>query len=340
MADLHTQPEPTAGDAGTLAQDPEARLRLQRDLRDVCATEGFDLAYQPQVDLRTKRVTNFEALLRWRHPVRGNVPPAEFISLAEEMGLIANIGQWVLNRACREATDWPDNVGVAVNISAIQLTDIAFPAIVAAALSASGLAPSRLELEVTETMKVPDNTVTLAILHAIRGSGVGIVMDDFGVGYSALSYLLNFPFTKVKIDQSFTDKLPKDEYHHEAAVTIVRSIIGLCKDLKIACLAEGVETEEQLATLKRADCTEIQGYLLGRPQPLADTHATVQNIPGLLRRLNMVSGNGTGAAEQPQLQAIPFLQIAETAKDIVLVTTPDLDPGVRSLPTSIRPSPG
>ena len=135
MADRHTQPEPTAGDAGTVTQDPEARLRLQCDLREVCAAKGFDLEYQPQIDLRTERVTNFESLVRWRHPLRGNVPPAEFIPLAEEIGLIVDIGQWVVQRACREATDWPQDVGVAVNVSTSQLKDVAFPAIVAAALS-------------------------------------------------------------------------------------------------------------------------------------------------------------------------------------------------------------
>jgi diguanylate cyclase (GGDEF)-like protein/PAS domain S-box-containing protein len=326
MTDSDSHREPILRKPGSVTEDPETRLRLERDLRAVWAVEGFDIAYQPQVDLRTERVTTFEALLRWHHPDRGEVSPAEFIVLAEEIGLIGEIGQWVLKRACRDAMNWPEEVGLAVNVSALQIADITLPAVVGAALAAAGLSPSRLELEVTETRVMPDDPVTLAVLRAIRDSGVGLVMDDFDIGYSALSYLLNFPFSKIKIDRSFTDKIPQDKHRHEAAITIVRSIIGLCKDLKITCLAEGVETEEQLTTLMAANCMEIQGYLIGRPQPLADTHATVRNIPDLLRRMNISSGNIMGDAQQPQSQAIPFLQIAETTNDIVLVTTPDLDP--------------
>jgi diguanylate cyclase (GGDEF)-like protein/PAS domain S-box-containing protein len=326
MSDPHSKPNPIASAHEPVAESIEARLLLVRDLREVCAAKGFDIAYQPQVNLRTERVTTFEALIRWNHPDRGNVPPADFIKIAEETGLIGEIGQWVLERACLEAMNWPDDVGLAVNVSALQLADIAFPAIVAAALSASRLAPSRLELEVTETTAMPDDPVKLAALHAIRESGVGIVMDDFDIGYSALGYLLNFPFSKIKIDRSFINKLPQDEHPQQTAITIVRSIIGLCKDLRITCLAEGVETEAQLTVLMAANCTEIQGYLLGRPQPLADTHATVRSVPKLLRRMNINSGNTMGDAQQSQLQDISFLQIAETVNDIILVTTPDLDP--------------
>jgi diguanylate cyclase (GGDEF)-like protein/PAS domain S-box-containing protein len=314
----------------SVAESPEARLLLERDLREVCGAKGFDIAYQPQVNLRTERVTTFEALIRWNHADRGNVPPADFIEIAEEIGLIGEIGQWVLERACRDAVNWPDAVGLAVNVSALQLADIAFPAIVAAALTVSGLAASRLELEVTETRAMPDDPVVPAVLRAIRESGVGIVMDDFDIGYSTLGYLLKFPFSKIKIDRSFIEKLPEDEHRHEVAITIVRSIIGLCKDLKITCLAEGVETEEELTALMEANCTEIQGYLLGRPQPLADTHATMRNIPTLLRRMDIKSGNIMGDGQQPQLQAIPFLQIAETANDIILVTNVEIEsPGPR-----------
>ena len=323
MADPHSHS--ITREPESVAEDPETKRRLERDLREVCAAKGFDIEYQPQVDLRTERVTTFEALLRWRHPDQGDVPPAEFIPLAEEIGLIAEIDRWVLERACREATDWPEEVGVAVNVSAVELVH-ALPATVAAALDVSGLAPSRLELEITETRVKPDDPVTLAVLRAIRETRVGIVIDDFDIGNSVLGYLLNFPFSKIKIDRSFTDKLSQDDYRHKAAIMIMRSIIGLCKDLKITCLAEGVETNEQLATLMQANCTEIQGYLLGRPRPLADTHATVRNIPDVLRRMNISSGNVMGDAQQAQSQAIPFLQIAETANDIILVTTPDLDP--------------
>ena len=326
MADPHSQPNPIASAHKSVAKSVEARLLLERDLREVCAAKGFDIAYQPQVNLRTGRVTTFEALIGWSHPDWGNLPAADFIKIAEEIGLIGEIGHWVLERACREATDWPEDVRLAVNVSALQLTDINFPAIVAAALTVSGLAASRLELEVTETKAMPDDPVTLANLQAIIESGVGIVMDDFDVGYSALGYLLNFPFSKIKIDRSFADKLPQDQHGHERAITIVRSIIGLCKELKITCLAEGVETREQLMILMQANCTEIQGYLLGRPQSLADTHATLLNIPDVLRLMNISSENTMGDAEQSQPQDIMFLQIAETVNDIILVTTPDLDP--------------
>jgi PAS domain S-box-containing protein len=326
MVDPHSKPKPIASANESVAESIEVRLLLERDLREVCAAKGFDIAYQPQVDLRTERVTTFEALIRWNHPHRGNVPPADFIEIAEEIGLIGEIGQWVLERACREATSWPKDVGLAVNVSALQLADITFPAIVAAALTASGLPASRLELEVTETRAMLDNPVKMIVLRAIRESGVGIAMDDFDIGYSALGYLLNFPFSKIKSDRSFIDKLPQDEHRHKAAITIVRSIIGLCKDLKITCLAEGVETEEQLTALMKANCTEIQGYLLGKAQPLAETHATLRNIPDVLRQMNISSGNIMGDAEQWQSQDISFLQIAETVNDIILVTTPDLDP--------------
>jgi diguanylate cyclase (GGDEF)-like protein/PAS domain S-box-containing protein len=325
MINADSRPEPNTSNAGSISEDPKLRRRLERELREVCACKGFDIEYQPQIDLRNERVTAFEALIRWRDPVRGDVPATEFIVLAEKIGLIDEIGQWVLERACREAMNWPDDVGLAVNVSALQLKNIAFPAIVADSLSASGLAASRLELEVTETMSLPDDPVKLACLHAIRASGVGIVMDDFDTGFSVLGCLLNFPFSKIKIDRSFTDKIPQNEDSHEAAITIVRAIIGLCRDLNITCLVEGVETEEQLATLMRINCTQIQGYLLGRPQPLATTNATVRNIPKLLHRMNVSNGNIMNEGQQHQSQAIPFLQIAEMANDIILVTTPDLD---------------
>jgi diguanylate cyclase (GGDEF)-like protein/PAS domain S-box-containing protein len=326
MTDPHSQPTPIASEHESVAKRLEARLLLERDLREVCAAKGFDIVYQPQVNLRTERVTTFEALIRWIHPDRGNVPPADFIKIAEEIGLIGEIGRWVMERACREATDWPEDVRLAVNVSALQLTDDNFPAIVAAALTVSGLAASRLELEVTETKAMQYDPVTLANLQAIRASGVDIVMDDFDVGYSALGYLLNFPFSKIKIDQFFVDKLSQNEHGQERAIIIMRTIIDLCKEFNITCLAEGVETREQLTILMQINCTEIQGYLLGRPQSLADTHATLLNIPKVLRLLNITSENTMGDAGQSKTQDIMFMQIAETANDVILITTPDLAP--------------
>jgi len=325
MAELDPRIVAMMRNPGSVVHTPQSMQHLAADLREVCATMGFGIVYQPQVDLRTERVTNFEALIRWHHPDRGDVSPEEFIPLAEEIGLIGKIEQWVLERACRDAMTWPEEVGLAVNVSALQLADPTLPAIVAACLAAAGLPPSRLELEVTETKLMPDRPATLAVLRAIKESGVGIVMDDFDVGYSALGCLLDFPFSKIKIDRSFTDKLPPDDHRDAAANTIVRVISGLCKDLKMTCLAEGVETEEQLAMLMQANCTQVQGYLLGRPQPLPDTHATISDIPNVLRLMNMRCGHAMGDAQQRQTQAIPFMQIAETANDIILVTTPDLD---------------
>jgi diguanylate cyclase (GGDEF)-like protein/PAS domain S-box-containing protein len=299
---------------------------LERDLREVCAAKGFNIEYQPQVDLRNERVTTFEALIRWHHPERGDVSTAQFILLAEELGLFGEIGQWVLERACREAMNWPEEVSLAVNVSALQIADSTFPTVVEAALAAVGLSPSRLELEVTETRVLPEDPVILAVLHAIRTAGVGVVMDDFDIGYSALGHLVNFPFSKIKIDRSFIAKLSQTKERHQAAMTIVSSIIELCGNLKITCVAEGVETEDQLATLIEAGCTVAQGYLLGRPQPVADTCATAPDVPELLRRLNVRQHSLRSNEQELQNQVIPFLQIADKTNDIILVTTTDLDP--------------
>jgi PAS domain S-box-containing protein len=309
-----------------IAKANQAKRLLEADLRDVCASKGFELEYQPQVNLRTQRVTTFEALLRWRHPVRGNVPPAEFIPLAEEIGLIGEIGQWVLERACQDAVAWPPDIRLAVNVSPLQLNDAAMPALVAAALRLSGLAPSRLELELTESVAMPEGPACLAALQTIRNSGVGIVMDDFDIGYSGLGSLLEFPFTKVKIDRSFIEKLPQDEHRHKAAIAIVRSIIGLCKEMEMTCLAEGVETEEQLRLLMEANCTEVQGYLVGRPKPSGDIPDILQKVPALLRGINIGNSTIMGARQQSASEQIPFSQIVETANDIIIVTTPELAP--------------
>jgi diguanylate cyclase (GGDEF)-like protein/PAS domain S-box-containing protein len=304
--------------------DPDSQL--ESDLREACAANGFGIAYQPQIDLFTRRVTTFEALVRWRHPVRGDVPPAKFIAVAEKIGLIDPIGQWVLERACRDAASWPADIRVAVNMSAIQLDDASLPAVVAAALEKSGLPPSRLELEVTETAVIPTAPAALATLHAIRNTGVRIVIDDFDVGYSALGYLLMFPFDKIKIDRSFVTNLKETKWRHEVAIAIVRAIVGLCKEINITCLAEGVETEEQLAVLIAARCPEIQGYLAGRPKPAADVQATIDGIAEVLSRMNVEEINASAAAHGSPPENTTFFQIVENANDIVIVTTPNLSP--------------
>jgi diguanylate cyclase (GGDEF)-like protein/PAS domain S-box-containing protein len=306
--------------------DDSARRQLEPDLRAAWAEKRFSLVYQPQVNLRTSRVTGFEALLRWHHPVAGDISPSRFIPVAEDIGLIDEIGQWVLQRACHEAASWPGPLRIAVNMSAIQVKNPALPAIVAAALKDSGLAPSRLELEVTETTMMPQDPADLATLSAIKQTGVRIVMDDFDVGYSALGYLISFQFNKVKLDQSFISKISDKEPRHDIARAIVKNIVNLCADIGMVFLAEGVETPEQLAILAALHCTEAQGILFGPPLPAA-------HIPGALGQAGLVlyRPDLRAAVLAPDRSAmnssnIPFRQIADTTNDIVIVTTADLEP--------------
>ena len=250
----------------------QARRLLELDLREAVGRMAFELHYQPQFDIRTRQVTGFEALLRWTHPVRGAVPPGAFIPVAEEIGLIGQIGEWVLRQACADAASWPERISVAVNVSALQLNDGALPGIVADALRHSGLAPSRLELEITESRMVENTASAGAMLSQLRAGGVRIAMDDFGTGYSSLSYLPSLSFDKIKIDRSFVMKLGQAPAH----AAIVRAIVNLCSSLGVACIAEGVETEAQLAILALEGCAMAQGNLLGRPSP-------ARAIAGLLR---------------------------------------------------------
>jgi len=299
---------------------------FEYDLREAWAARDFDLAYQPQVNLCTKCVTGFEALLRWHHPIRGDVPPDSVILLAETLGLIDGIGEWVLERACREATGWPDDIYVAVNVSAIQLKNENLPEIVSSILQRSGLASSRLELEVTESAVMPDDPGGLAVLRKIQSTGVRIVMDDFDLGYSSLGYLLRFSFDKIKLDRSFIDRILQNQSSHDTARAIVHAIVGLCSNLNITFLAEGVETEEQLALLTKTNCAEVQGYLCGRPLPAAGVAGVLQSLPRLLNRLD-IGGEAVGAISGRLMSLnVPFFQIAETANDIIIVTSPDLKP--------------
>ncbi len=248
-----------------------ARRQAEQDLRLALEREEFCIFYQPLVSLHSGEVVAFEALLRWRHPERGLVPPADFIPLAEETGLIVPIGAWVLQTACREAAGWAAPAGVAVNLSAVQFRSPNLAGTVSAALAGSGLPPARLELEITESVLLHDNAGTLATLHGLRGLGVRIAMDDFGTGYSSLSYLHSFPFDKIKIDRMFV----RDLLDRASSGAIVRAIAGLGASLGIATTAEGVETSEQMARLRRDGCTEAQGYLISRPVPASD-------VPGLM----------------------------------------------------------
>jgi diguanylate cyclase (GGDEF)-like protein/PAS domain S-box-containing protein len=244
----------------------QARRLLEADLRKALANREFSLAYQPEINIRRQEISGFEALLRWRHPERGMVSPAEFIPVAEDIGLISALGEWVIEQACHEAAHWPDGIKVAVNLSPVQFRNRTLVESVSRALAQSGLCPSRLELEITESVLLQDNDVTLATLHQLRRLGVCIAMDDFGTGYSSLSYLRSFPFDKIKIDQSFIRELTS----RADCLAIVQSITRLGSSLGMITTAEGVETEEQYRHLLAAGCTEAQGYYFGYPLPAQD----------------------------------------------------------------------
>jgi diguanylate cyclase len=244
----------------------QARRLLELDLRKALVAGEFVLHYQPLVDLRSGAVAGFEALLRWRRPARGTVPPGEFVPLAEEIGLIVPIGGWVLRRACADAAGWPEEVKVAVNLSAVQFRGETLVPAVAAALAASGLRPERLELEITEGVLLRDSEATLATLRELRRLGVRIAMDDFGTGYSSLGYLRSFPFDKIKIDRSFV----ADVATSRDCQAIVRAVTGLADSLGIVTTAEGVETREQIEQLRAEACTEVQGYYFSPPVPAGE----------------------------------------------------------------------
>jgi diguanylate cyclase (GGDEF)-like protein len=250
------------------ALDEAARQRrqLEIDLRAAIAEGEFELNFQPLYSLTEKRLTGFEALIRWNHPVRGRVNPADFIPLAEETGLIIPIGEWVLREACYQASTWPDYVSVAVNVSPKQFAATGIAGTVMSALSVSGLAPHRLELEITEGIFISDVDATLTILHSLRNLGVKIALDDFGTGYSSLSYLRSFPFDKVKIDKSFVEDLGSSSNGH----AVIRAITTLAAAMGMETLAEGVENIAQFEVLEREGCQNIQGYLFSRPVAVAD----------------------------------------------------------------------
>ena len=251
----------------------QARRALELDLREAVEQNAFEMFYQPIYDFRACRVCGFEALMRWRHPERGLVPPGAFISVAEEIGLIVPLGAWALKAACTEAMRWPDGIKVAVNVSVAQFRDGTIVRAVTDALNQSRLPATRLELEITESVLLRDNAATLATLHALRRLGVRIAMDDFGTGYSSLSYLRSFPFDKIKIDQSFV----RDITSTGESGFIVRAVIGLGLSLRMRTTGEGIETKVQFDRLREEGCDEGQGYFIGRPEP-------AQAIPEVLER--------------------------------------------------------
>jgi predicted signal transduction protein with EAL and GGDEF domain len=239
------------------------RRSLQDDLRLAVDRGELFLNFQPQVKM-TGQTIGFEALVRWQCPKRGAVAPGEFIPVAEESGVIIPLGEWVLRESCREAASWPIGLQIAVNISPMQFRSGDFPNLVHAILMETGLAASRLELEITEGVLIDDFSRAVSILRRLKSLGVKIALDDFGTGYSSLSYLHSFPFDKIKIDRTFIENVQQSRH----STAIVRAVIGLGRSLDIPILAEGVETEAERSYLREEGCDEIQGYLTGRPYPI------------------------------------------------------------------------
>jgi diguanylate cyclase (GGDEF)-like protein len=246
-----------------MEQQAMQRRELEADLRAAVAEGGLELHYQPQVDLNSDRVTSCEALLRWRHPVRGMVSPADFVPVAEETGLIEEIGQWVLRTACAEAAAWPDAIRIAVNVSPIQFRSETLSLKVAAVLAETGLDPRRLELEITEAVLIADDDAALATLNQLRALGVHIALDDFGTGYSSLQYLQHFPFDKIKIDRSFV----KEVTRNSSSASIIRAVVSIAADRNMITTAEGVETLPQRETVQNLGCTQMQGFLFSAARP-------------------------------------------------------------------------
>jgi len=239
----------------------QARRAMETDLRKAQAAGEFELLYQPVVNLATDEISGVEALIRWRHPQKGVIPPSDFITLAEEMGLIEPISEWVLRQACTRAAQWPADLKIAVNLSPAQFRRQGLVDTVISALAASGLPADRLELEITESSLLQNSEATLGMLYQLRELGVRIAMDDFGTGYSSLSYLQSFPFDKIKIDRSFV----KDITDGVGSLNIVRAVTAMARGLGMTTTAEGVETPEQLEMIRAEGCTEMQGFLFSKP---------------------------------------------------------------------------
>ncbi|WP_407149024.1 EAL domain-containing protein [Bradyrhizobium sp. ORS 86] len=252
----------------------QRRRALELDLREAMVRDEFALFYQPLYDLHLDRICGFEALLRWHHPKRGLVPPDQFIPIAEEIGLIVQLGQWVLNRACEQAVTWPSEMKLAVNVSAAQFRDPGLIDIISGALAASKLSPRRLELEITESVFLANSSETIATLHKLKAQGLRIALDDFGTGYSSLSYLRSFPFDKLKIDKSFV----RDATAAHGSKSIVRAVISLGRSLGMTTIAEGVETVEQLDHMRAEGCNEAQGFLFSHPVPVTEIAAKILEL--------------------------------------------------------------
>ncbi len=261
----------------------QKRRDMELDLRYALANGEFELHYQPLVDVAQDRIVAFESLVRWQHPKKGMISPVDFIPVAEDIGLIVQLGEWVLKEACEQAAKWPKDIKVAVNLSPVQFRNRNLVATVIGALARSGLSPFRLELEITESIFLAETETNLATLHQLRELGVRISMDDFGTGYSSLSYLRSFPFDKIKIDRSFV----RDLGDRSDCLAIIRAISGLGRSLNISTTAEGVETMDQLDTLRAEGCTEVQGFLFSAARPASEVQELIAKF-------------GQRASEQPE----------------------------------------
>ena len=285
----------------------QARRSMEMDLRMAVIRNEIELHYQPIVNALTNEITAFEALVRWTHPTRGAVTPLEFISLAEETGLIKQLGEWILRRACSVAAGWPESVSIAVNLSPAQFRDRKLADVVLAILEETGLSPHRLELEITESLLLRDTDANLATLRQLKDAGISISMDDFGTGYSSLGNLRSFPFDKIKIDKSFINDLAGNP----DSAAIVRSVISLGRSLGMGTIAEGVETREQLSRLRIEGCTEIQGYFFSKPRPAADVAKML--IDGVRTREPMLAPPVICSCREPQ-SSEPGIAIIEVAR--------------------------
>jgi EAL domain-containing protein (putative c-di-GMP-specific phosphodiesterase class I) len=249
-----------------------ARHALETDLRKALQGDEFEVLYQPMIDLASDEVCGVEALLRWNHPQQGVISPNDFIPVAEETGLISEIGEWVARKACADAMHWPSTIKVAVNLSPAQFKDRKLVDLIKNVLATSGLPANRLELEITETVILQENEANMSALMELRNVGIGIVLDDFGTGYSSLSHLRSFPFTKIKIDKSFVLDLCSGI---PDCLAIVRAVCELGKGLNVPTIAEGVETRAQLELVRAAGCKEVQGFLFSRPIPAGEIASTI-----------------------------------------------------------------
>jgi diguanylate cyclase (GGDEF)-like protein len=252
----------------------QLRRKLRQDLREALASGEFNLVYQPMIALETGELIGVEALLRWQHPLRGTVPPSDFIPIAEEMGVIGTLGDWALREACAAAAEWPREIRIAVNLSPLQLEQPGLVLDVAAALNKNGLTPARLELEITESALIAENATTRLALRELHGIGISLSMDDFGTGYSSLRALRSFPVDKIKIDQSFV----RDIGRNADSAAIIRAVIGLAHDLGLRTAAEGIETEAQLQWLALQGCTEGQGNYFSEPLSRAEMRRLLESI--------------------------------------------------------------